>query len=220
MVVGPRAQQLGGTTVGSRGTRLTSRVSLGSPGPQPPATVRSRLSGHVGQLWRLAAIAWVPFGSERGGGHVLRPHKHAGGTGLVGWSDRGGVQPGIEPSVDAGFNHLHRHRQRCTFNVPHLCNIDANVTLVRRETCFREGGVARPKGAASSGARVWTLSTALAEPIRITLSRRPWRARCPPGRRHVRHYRRERSDAFRCAAEGQREWRRTQRLSRERQNRH
>ena len=74
-------------------------------------------------------------------------------------------------------------------------------------------------GATSSGARVWTLSTALAEPIRVTLPRRPWRARCPPGRRHVPQHRRGRSDAPWCVLRGGRDWRRSQRLSRGRQNR-
>jgi len=49
----------------------------------------SRLSGHPGRLWRLAAIARVTFEAtdKRGGGHVLRPVSSSGGRGLVGWSD-------------------------------------------------------------------------------------------------------------------------------------
>ena len=78
-----------------------------------------------------------------------------------------------------------RLRQTGTFIATHLHHRMPDVTLARRKTCFREGGGARPKGVAPSSAQVWMMCTALAEPIRITLPRRPWRARCPPGR-HVR----------------------------------
>jgi hypothetical protein len=129
---------------------------LAGPGPQPPATVRSRLSGHAGRLWRLVAIARVPFGSRAVAVTFSVPMSSAGGTGLVGWSDRSGVQAGIEPSVDAGLI-TYVGIARDARYAPHLCIIDAHVTLARRETCFREGGTARPKGAASSGARVWIM---------------------------------------------------------------
>jgi len=111
-----------------------------------------------------------------------------------------------------------RLRQTGTI-LPHSCIIDAYVTLAHRETWFCEGGGARPKGGASSGAQVWTLSAALAKPIRVTLPRRPWRARCPPGCHFVREHRRESSDTPRCALGGGREGRRSQRLARGHQKR-
>ena len=46
-------------------------------------------------------------------------------------------------------------------------------------------------------ARVWTIGTDLAEPMRVTFNRRLWRARCPPGRRSSRGEQRACSDANR-----------------------
>ena len=59
----------------------------GSPLPvwdRPPATVRSRLSGHPVRPWRLAAIARVPFASSAVAVTFSVPMGSAGGTGLVG----------------------------------------------------------------------------------------------------------------------------------------
>ena len=68
---------------------------------QPPATVRSRLSGHPGRPWRLAAIARATFEGSAVTVTVSVPKRSAGGTGLVGRSDRTGLQAGIEPAMDA-----------------------------------------------------------------------------------------------------------------------
>jgi hypothetical protein len=46
------------------------------------------------------------------------------------------------------------------------------------------------------GARVWTIRTGLPELTRAMPYRRPWRARCPPGRHLVRGGRCDRYDQF------------------------
>jgi hypothetical protein len=119
----------------------------------------------------------------------------AAGTGLVGASDRSGVLAGIEPAGHAGLiTYVGVARVlRCA---PDICIIDAHVTLARSEMWLHGGGGARPKGAAPSSAQVWMIRTALAEPIRVTLRRWSWRARCPPGRHFARDLRRKGSSAL------------------------
>jgi len=70
------------------------------------------------------------------------------------------------------------------------------VTLDRRETRFGDGCGASPKGDGPSGAQVWVIRTALAEPKFVTLPWRSRRTRRPPGRHIVRQDRRERSGAL------------------------
>ena len=167
--------------------RLGSRVLLSNRVPKLQRP-RHRLPSHPGRLWRLTAGARVPV-------TFLVPVCSAVGGGLVGWSDRGGVLAGIEPALYAGLTtYVGLGRvPRCE---PHLCIIDANVTLARRETWLQGGGGARPKGAAPSSAQVWTIRTAPAEPKRATFRWRSRRARRPPGRHLVRERQRERSGAL------------------------
>ena len=113
--------------------------------PQPPATVRSRLSGHPGRLWRLAAIARVPFEGSAVAVTFSVPMSSAGGTGLIGWSDRSGAQAGIEPAVDADVI-TYVGIARDVRDAPHPCIIGCERHPRPSRDSLRVGDEVRPKG--------------------------------------------------------------------------
>lgn len=74
-----------------------------------------------------------------GNGDVLRA-QDSSGSDLSRRSRRpSGVQAGIEPGMTADMNVTSILADRDNSR-PHICIIDAHVTLARRNTCFREGG--------------------------------------------------------------------------------